>query len=56
MVKQDPPDLEIYFQHRDHIMKSQFDYQEVAMYFDKLVRSHDVHRYVEAGSSGVDYR
>ena len=26
-------------------MKSQFDYQEVAMYFDKLVRSHDVHRF-----------
>ena len=30
-------------------MKSQFDYQEVAMYFDKLVRSHDVHRWVGQG-------
>ena len=31
-------------QHRDHIMRSQLDYQDIAMYFDKLVRSHDVHR------------
>ena len=34
----------IIFQHRDHIMRSQLDYQDIAMYFDKLVRSHDVHR------------
>ena len=28
-------------------MKSGLDYQDIAMYFDKLVRSHDVHRLVK---------
>jgi len=31
-------------EHRDHIMRSQLDYQDIAMYFDKLVRGHDVDR------------
>ena len=29
---------------RDHIIRSGKDYQDIAMYFDKLVRSHDVTR------------
>ena len=29
---------------RDYIIKSGKDYQDIAMYFDKLVRSHDVSR------------
>ena len=36
--------LIILFQHRDHIIKSGLDYQDIAMYFDKLVRGHDVHK------------
>ena len=32
------------FQHREYIMRSQLDYQDIAMYFDKLVRAHDVDR------------
>eukprot|EP00092_Neocalanus_flemingeri_P026347 GFUD01028562.1.p1 GENE.GFUD01028562.1~~GFUD01028562.1.p1 ORF type:complete len:758 (+),score=208.87 GFUD01028562.1:1221-3494(+) len=31
-------------EHREHIMRSQLDYQDIAMYFDKLVRAHDVDR------------
>jgi len=31
-------------EHRDYIMRSQLDYQDIAMYFDKLVRGHDVDR------------
>jgi len=31
-------------EHRDYIMRSQLDYQDIAMYFDKLVRAHDVDR------------
>ena len=31
-------------QQRDHIIKSGLDYQDIAMYFDKLVRGHDVHK------------
>jgi len=29
-------------QHRNEIMNGRFDYQEIAMFFDKLVRKHDV--------------
>ena len=29
-------------QHRNQIMNSRFDYQEIAMFFDKMVRKHDV--------------
>ena len=29
-------------QHRNQIMNGRYDYQEIAMYFDKLVRKHDV--------------
>ena len=32
-------------EHRDYIMRSQLDYQDIAMYFDKLVRGHDVDRW-----------
>jgi len=31
-------------EHREYIMRSQLDYQDIAMYFDKLVRAHDVDR------------
>ena len=31
-------------QHRDHIIREQFDYQEIAMYFDRMVRKHDVEK------------
>ncbi len=31
-------------QHRNQIMNSRFDYQEIAMYFDKMVRKHDVEK------------
>ena len=34
-------------EHRDTIIKTGKDYQDIAMYFDKLVRSHDVRRSVE---------
>ena len=30
------------FQHRNQIMNGRFDYQEIAMFFDKMVRKHDV--------------
>ena len=33
-----------HFQHRDSIMEQQLDYQEIAMYFDRLVRRHDVRK------------
>ncbi len=31
-------------QHRDHIVDQQLDYQEIAMYFDRMVRRHDVRK------------
>jgi len=31
-------------QHREHIMRTQLDYQDIAMFFDRLVRSHQVDR------------
>ncbi|XP_023342780.1 uncharacterized protein LOC111712415 isoform X2 [Eurytemora carolleeae] len=31
-------------QHRDHIMRNELDYQDIAMFFDKMVRGHDVDR------------
>ena len=31
-------------QHRNYIMQQQLDYQEIAMYFDKMVRKHDVEK------------
>ena len=31
-------------QHRNQIMNGRFDYQEIAMYFDKMVRRHDVEK------------
>lgn len=36
--------LTMLLQHRDHIMKNQMDYNETAMYFDKMVRKHNVVR------------
>ncbi|KAL3853456.1 hypothetical protein ACJMK2_016992 [Sinanodonta woodiana] len=36
--------LSILMQHRDHIMKSKMEYEELAMYFDRMVRRHNVHR------------
>ncbi|GFR15391.1 TBC1 domain family member 25 [Trichonephila clavata] len=36
--------LTLLLQHRDMIMKSRMDYNELAMHFDKMVRKHNVHR------------
>ncbi|KFM78952.1 TBC1 domain family member 25, partial [Stegodyphus mimosarum] len=36
--------LTLLLQHRDMIMKSHMDYDELAMHFDKMVRKHNVHR------------
>lgn len=36
--------LTLLLQHRDVIMKSRMDYNELAMHFDKMVRKHNVHR------------
>merc|ERR1719219_535584 len=34
--------LSCLLQHRDHIMTHELDYQDIAMYFDRLVRGHHV--------------
>ncbi|ODN01562.1 TBC1 domain family member 25 [Orchesella cincta] len=34
--------LTLLLQHRDHIMKNRMDYNETAMYFDKMIRKHNV--------------
>ncbi|QQP51841.1 TBC1 domain family member 25like [Caligus rogercresseyi] len=34
--------ISILIQHRGHILSHKFDYQEIAMYFDRLIRRHDV--------------
>lgn len=36
--------LTLLLQHRDHIIRNKMDYNETAMYFDKLVRKHNVQR------------
>lgn len=36
--------LTLLLQHRDMIMKTRMDYNELAMHFDKMVRKHNVHR------------
>lgn len=36
--------LTLLLQHRDHIMKNHMDYNETAMYFDKMIRKHNVGR------------
>ena len=36
--------LTLLLQHRDNVMRSSMDYNEIAMYFDKLVRRHNVNR------------
>lgn len=36
--------LTLLMQHRDVIMRNRMDYNELAMYFDKMVRKHNVHR------------
>ncbi|KAK7788562.1 hypothetical protein R5R35_011751 [Gryllus longicercus] len=36
--------LTVLLQHRDHIMRSAMDYNEMAMHFDKMVRKHNVTR------------
>lgn len=36
--------LTLLLQHRDHIMKNRMDYNETAMYFDKMIRKHNVSR------------
>lgn len=36
--------LTVLMQHRDHIMRNHMDYNELAMYFDKMVRKHNVNR------------
>lgn len=41
--------LTLLLQHRDYIMKNRMDYDEIAMTFNKMVRSHDVHRVLHQG-------
>lgn len=36
--------LTLLLQHRDHILKNRMDYNETAMYFDKMIRKHNVGR------------
>ncbi|UYV61142.1 TBC1D25 [Cordylochernes scorpioides] len=36
--------LTILLQHRNTLLRSHMDYNEIAMYFDKLVRKHNVHQ------------
>ena len=36
--------LTLLLQHRDQIIRSNMDYEDVAMLFDKMVRRHDVHK------------
>ncbi|XP_028669506.1 TBC1 domain family member 25 [Erpetoichthys calabaricus] len=36
--------LSILLEHRDHIMKNNLDYNELAMHFDRLVRKHNLNR------------
>ena len=36
--------LTVLIQHRDFIMKGGMEYDELAMYFDKMVRKHNVHK------------
>ncbi|EDV25420.1 uncharacterized protein TRIADDRAFT_55495 [Trichoplax adhaerens] len=38
--------LSILLQHRDHIMRNQMDHNTMAMYFDRLVRKHDLNKVV----------
>ncbi|XP_015916870.1 TBC1 domain family member 25 [Parasteatoda tepidariorum] len=43
--------LTLLLQHRDVIMKSRMDYNELAMHFDKMVRKHNVHRVLHQARS-----
>ncbi|CAB0038447.1 unnamed protein product [Trichogramma brassicae] len=36
--------ITLLLQHRDHIMRNQMDYNELAMHFNKMVRQHDVNK------------
>uniref|UniRef100_A0A0K2TQC7 TBC1 domain family member 25like [Nasonia vitripennis] n=1 Tax=Lepeophtheirus salmonis TaxID=72036 RepID=A0A0K2TQC7_LEPSM len=36
--------ISILIQHRGHILSHKFDYQEIAMYFDRLIRRHNVEK------------
>jgi hypothetical protein len=36
--------LTLLLQHRDHIIRNRMDYNETAMYFDKMIRKHNVGR------------
>ncbi|XP_067095624.1 TBC1 domain family member 25 [Osmerus mordax] len=39
--------LSILLEHRDHIVKNSFDYNELAMHFDRLVRRHNLGRVLQ---------
>ncbi|XP_053705148.1 TBC1 domain family member 25 [Synchiropus splendidus] len=39
--------LSILLEHRDHIIKNSFDYNELAMHFDRLVRRHNLSRILQ---------
>ncbi|XP_013098716.1 uncharacterized protein LOC106081365 [Stomoxys calcitrans] len=48
--------LTLLLQHRNIIMKSNMDYNEIAMHFDKMVRKHDVTRVLnQARRMYIDY-
>lgn len=38
--------LSLLLQHRDHVMTNRMDYNEIAVFFDRMVRKHDVHSVV----------
>ncbi|XP_058452261.1 uncharacterized protein LOC131430959 [Malaya genurostris] len=49
--------LTILLQHRDYVMKSGMDYNEMAMHFDKMVRKHNVVRVLnQARQMFAEYR
>ncbi|XP_074644682.1 TBC1 domain family member 25-like [Tubulanus polymorphus] len=43
--------LTLLLQHRDHIMRNNMDYNELAMHFDKMVRKHSVYRVLNQAQS-----
>uniref|UniRef100_A0A673YZF7 TBC1 domain family, member 25 n=1 Tax=Salmo trutta TaxID=8032 RepID=A0A673YZF7_SALTR len=48
--------LSILLEHRDHIIKNGFDYNELAMHFDRLVRRHNLGRVLQrAKAMFADY-
>ena len=48
--------LTLLLQHREQIMRVHMDYEDVAMFFDKMVRRHNVHKVLhQAREMYTDY-